>query len=95
MAITLDEVRFSPVSNRNEKRVQEFIFNFFANEEHKHWLTKFTGKDIQDIYALTLNQLPSRYVQPGTIVINEPLVQDEIMEAIKFATDVVSKRPKP
>jgi len=54
-----------------------------------------SDKDLQDMYALTLNMLPPRYTQRGTIVLRDPVTKREIYEALEDAYDQVVERPKP
>lgn len=78
------------IVNRNEQRVlqclpevlQEFP-EFEANRV-----------DVQDIYALSLNLLPARYTQAFSIVLQEPVSQDEVRGAVRKAVLKVSKQPK-
>ena len=48
----------------------------------------------QDIYALALNQLPARYAQPGTIVVGDPVRDEDAVQAVMDAYDTVAARPK-
>jgi hypothetical protein len=49
--------------------------------------------DIQDMYALALNKLPARYIQEGTIVLNEPVTDTEVELAVKRAIQTVREKP--
>ena len=49
--------------------------------------------DIQDIYALTLNRLPPRYVQEGTIVFNETVKKEEIERVVSESIKIVKEKP--
>jgi hypothetical protein len=51
-------------------------------------------KDIQDIYALALNNLTPRYAQTGTIVLRDPVRDDQIVESVRNAFVRVMERPK-
>jgi len=77
------------IRNRNERRVIDAIPRVLA--EHPGFLPN--AIDLQDIYALTLNSLPPRYVQQGSIVLREPVRQDEIEDAVRAAVDTVRVRP--
>lgn len=83
-------VNLSKIHNRNEERVAsnirevlEYDFSDFI----------FDPLDIEDIYALTLNILPARYTQPGTIVLNREPSEYEIRGAIREAVGRVLDNP--
>ena len=50
--------------------------------------------DVEDVYALALNNLPPRYTQRGSIVLNEPVTDADIVEAVHEAIATVRQRPK-
>lgn len=77
------------IRNRNEKRVIEIMRRILRDHP------EFTPNeiDIQDIYALSLNSLPPRYVQQGTIVLREPVRPEEIEDAVNEAVETVRSRP--
>lgn len=50
--------------------------------------------DIEDVYACALNQLPSRYVQHGTIVLREEISNQQVLDAIHDAVERVKNNPK-
>lgn len=77
------------IRNRNERRVIDAIPRILA--EYPGFIPNTI--DLQDIYALALNSLPPRYVQQGSIVLREPVRQDEIEEAVRTAMDTVRVRP--
>ena len=58
-------VNLSTIKNRNEKRVAKLMPEIL-DEYYENYI--FEHLDIQDIFALTLNLLPSRYVQTGSTV---------------------------
>lgn len=77
------------IRNKNELRVVKLmprVLSEYAGFEP-------TQLDIEDIYALTLNKLPSRYVQKGTIVLREPVSESYILDALREAVGTVKKRP--
>lgn len=82
--VPLDNIR-----NRNELRVIELMPGALA----KCLDFKPSYLDIQDIYALTLNNLPPRYKQSGSIVIREPVSDEEILRELQAAIEQVEKRP--
>ncbi|BBD06836.1 late competence development ComFB family protein [Desulfovibrio ferrophilus] len=77
------------IHNKNEKRVIEAMRHALA--EHPDFAPN--DIDIQDIYALSLNSLPPRYVQQGTIVLREPVRPDVINDAVREAIETVRTRP--
>lgn len=77
------------IRNKNELRVISLISQVL--EEYPNW--EPDGIDIEDVYALTLNQLPARYVQPGSIVLREPVHNDAILKCIRQAITTVRARP--
>ena len=82
-------VDLSRIYNKNEKRVvlaMEKILSAIEDWEPE-------ALDIQDIYALTLNSLPPRYVQEGTIVFNEPVKITEVEKAVHKAIEKVRSTP--
>lgn len=77
------------IRNRNERRVIDAIPRILA--DYPGFIPNTI--DLQDIYALALNSLPPRYVQQGSIVLREPVRQDEIEDAVRTAVETVRKRP--
>lgn len=49
--------------------------------------------DLEDIFALALNKLPSRYVQHGSIVLGEPVRDADVADAVRYAVSVVRENP--
>ncbi len=82
-------VDLSRIYNKNEKRVVSAMEKYLATIND--WEPE--ALDVQDIYALTLNSLPPRYVQDGTIVFNEPVKSSDIDNAVKAAVERVRKSP--
>jgi hypothetical protein len=77
------------IRNRNETRVVALMPEIL--DEYPDFDPQIL--DIEDIYALALNSLPPRYVQPGSIVLNEPVDDEEIANAVREAVLVVRNRP--
>jgi hypothetical protein len=77
------------IRNRNELRVIKLMPQVLA--EHLDYHPSYL--DIQDIYALTLNNLPPRYRQQGTIVIREPVRDVEILHELRNAISKVELAP--
>lgn len=82
--VPLDQIR-----NRNELRVIKLLPQVLA--EHLDYHPDYL--DIQDIYALTLNNLPPRYVQQGSIVMREPVKDEEIIRELRDAIRKVELCP--
>lgn len=77
------------IRNRNEERVIKLMPKVLA--EFLDY--KPTYLDIQDIYALTLNNLPPRYKQHGSIIIRESLGDEEILRELRLAVGKVEMAP--
>ena len=77
------------VRNRNELRVVQEMERVLA--EYPDF--KPAVLDLEDIYALSLNKLPARYTQRGSIVLQEPVRDEEVADAIRDAIEVVRARP--
>lgn len=93
MAHTKLEVRgfsLEKIRNRNEKRVS-LLMTEILDQYYEDFI--FEQLDIEDIYALTLNLLPSRYVQTGTIILQDRLSDFEIKSKIREATERVLDNP--
>lgn len=87
---TVQGVSLDKIRNKNELRVVRLM-----PEVLESFIDFHPGiMDIEDIYALTLNNLPPRYVQKGSIVLREEVTDDIIREQIRGAIEVVSGRPK-
>ena len=81
-------VDLTHVTNKNEKRVVLAMEKILSA---MNWEPETL--DIQDIYALSLNRLPPRYVQDGTIVFNESVTRIEIERVVQEAVDKVKSSP--
>jgi hypothetical protein len=88
-ACAIDEVEFEYVRNKNEARVIASIPRVVPE------FPGFTPNriDFEDIYALALNNLPARYVQHINLVLEEPVTDEMILEAIRKAISTVTARP--
>lgn len=80
---------FHSIRNRNESRVIDLIPEVLAECPD----FRFTRTDIEDIYALTLNMLPARYVQAVSLVIDEPVTNEIVRLMIREAIRTVRARP--
>jgi len=86
----LGVVDLNGITNRNEKRVLACLpdvlqeFPDFSQER----------VTVQDVYALSLNLLPPRYTQAFSIVLKEPVTEEEVREAVRQAIRRVQQNPK-
>lgn len=80
---------FHSIRNKNEDRVINLLPGVLA--EFAHFSPSCT--DIEDIYALTLNKLPARYVQAVSLVIQEPVSDEMIRDTLRDAVRTVRARP--
>lgn len=88
--LEINGVDVSQITNRNEKRVAQFIPEIL--DDYYAGYT-FEPLDIQDIYALTLNLLPGGYAQKGSIVLSDRLSSYEIKSRIRQAVERVLENP--
>ena len=80
----------SDIKNRNEKRVLTLV-PVILSEYYEDFI--FDPLDIQDIYALSLNLLPARYTQKGSIILSDRLSDFEIKSKIRDAVERVLDNP--
>ncbi len=87
---TIRGVNLLSVRNKNELRVID------AMQELLDGYPSYTPDhlDLQDIYALSLNNLTPRYRQQGTIIIHEIVSWEEILETVRNAIDAVRMEPR-
>ncbi len=87
----IDKVDLSGIRNRNEQRVIKALRKVLED------MPNYTPdeKDIRDIYALTLNALPARYAQSGTIVLRDPVREEQIATVVSAAIVRIMENPKP
>ena len=78
------------VRNRNEHRVAQCL----RDEIERLGLTDLPPGAIENAYALALNQLPARYTQKGTIVLQDPVKQPTIEETVSRSVKHVLENPK-
>lgn len=90
----LSDIDFGVVRNRNEKRVFKALARLLEDNRGRAKVELLDAKDFQDIYALALNQLPARYAQPGTIVVGDPVRDEDAARAVMEACEIVANRPK-
>ena len=80
----LDRIR-----NKNEVRVIKMmsrLLNEYPNFQPN-------ALDLEDIYALALNQLPPRYVQNASVILREPVADEEVEQAVRKAINRVRSHP--
>lgn len=83
-------INVSKIKNRNEKRVTKLLPDIL-DDYYEDFI--FDPLDIEDIYALTLNLLPARYVQQGSIILSDRLSDFEIKSKIRDAVERVLDNP--
>lgn len=88
-SLEVNGVPLGGIRNRNEERVSKLMPK--ALGEFLDYKPSYL--DIQDIYALTLNNLPPRYKQSGSIIIREPLGDEEILRELRQAINKVEMSP--
>lgn len=88
--MTVKGVELGKIRNRNEKRVAQLMAEIL-DQYYGDYI--FEQLDIEDIYALTLNLLPARYVQRGSIILSDRLSDFVIKSKIREATERVLENP--
>lgn len=80
------------IRNHNETRVVSLLPEVF--KEYSDYQPD--SLNIEDIYALSLNKLPARYVQAGTIILRHKreTSDEDIKQAIRESIETVMKHPK-
>ncbi|MFO7930373.1 MAG: late competence development ComFB family protein [Thermodesulfobacteriota bacterium] len=84
-----NSVDLSGIRNRNELRV----INMMGQVLQSYPDFSQDVINIQDIYALALNLLPSRYTQGFSIVLKEPVTDEQISDALHKAVQRVRDNP--
>ncbi len=82
-------VDFHAIRNKNEARVIDLMADVLPEFPDFHP----NRTDVEDIYALTLNNLPARYVQPVSLVMDEPVTDEIIKMMLREAIRTVRTRP--
>ena len=81
---------FAQVRNRNERFVLITLEDFLRSDDRgKVYHERLSGSDLQRIYAVALNYLPARYIQPTTILLNSPTRAQEVTQAVRDAFESV------
>lgn len=86
---TVAGVSLSDIRNRNETRVAKAL-----RDALEHFNSPLAPETIMDMYALALNELPPRYAQTGSIVLNDPVRETAVKDAVQKAIDRVLAHPK-
>lgn len=82
------------VYNKTESHVIKVLAMRLTEPSSAALYRSLTSKDIQDIYALALNQLPARYVQKHTIMFKDGISLDEVNGAVDYAISILLNNPK-
>lgn len=82
-------VDLTRIRNRNERRVIARMKTLLA--EYGDYEPDILA--IQDIYALALNLLPARYTQQFTIVLQDPVDDAAVENAVRKAIEKVRANP--
>lgn len=82
-------IDFHAIRNKNEDRVIALMGEVL--DEFPDFSP--SRGDVEDIYALSLNMLPARYVQRVTLVIDEPVTDAMIRLMLREAVRTVRHRP--
>ncbi|MDR2161928.1 MAG: late competence development ComFB family protein [Desulfovibrio sp.] len=86
----VDSIDMYNLRNRNELRVAECMREILETMIYE----TISEKDLKDVYAYSLNQLPARYAQNGTIVLNDPVRRSAVLKVVRDAFTFVMDNPK-
>jgi len=86
----LGDADFYHIRNRNEARVLRMMEKVLTEPPGM----PPSAADLHDIYALALNSLPARYAQQGSIVLRDPVRDEDVLEAVRKAIATVVHNPK-
>ncbi len=81
---------FYSIRNRNELRVLRMMKKIFDEPG----MQCPPQEPLYDIYALALNKLPARYAQQGSIVLRDPIRDEDVLDAVRNAVTQVLHNPK-
>ncbi|MCP4752263.1 MAG: late competence development ComFB family protein [Proteobacteria bacterium] len=87
-AYEIFDISLENVRNNHEAKVIKFM---------KELIPQFPEFDycsicIQDVYALSLNQLPPKYAQAGTIILKKDLKDEDFRDVVESAIEQVTKQ---
>ncbi len=80
-------VSVETVKNKNEAKVIQFMRELIPQFPEFDYCTIC----IQDVYALSLNQLSPRYIQAGTIVLRKELKDEDYRDVVENSIEQVIK----
>jgi len=83
------DISFYRIRNRNEVRVVKVLPDVLMEFPDYRPDTL----NLQDIYALALNKLPPHYVQEISIIMQEPIEDNAVREAVREAIAMVRANP--
>ncbi|MCP4296298.1 MAG: late competence development ComFB family protein [Proteobacteria bacterium] len=77
------------VRNYNEERVIEVLREKLSDFEH------FMGCQLctEDVYALSVKQLPPQYIQMGSIVLNKNVSDEDVIKTVMVSIGQVLEQP--
>ena len=75
------------IRNKNETKVIKFMRELIPQFPEFDYCTIC----IQDVYALSLNQLAPKYIQEGTIVLRKELTDDDYRDIVENAIEQVTR----
>jgi|GEM_PF-694109 Late competence development protein ComFB. len=87
---TVHGVPLSSIRNRNEIRVAKFMQAALEALEKP----ELSDEAVMDAYAFALNMIPARYAQRGTIVLRDPVKNEDIVLAVNEALARVLSNPR-
>ncbi|MGM0453363.1 MAG: late competence development ComFB family protein [Thermodesulfobacteriota bacterium] len=85
----LRSIGLEHIRNRNEARVLHLLPEIL--KEYPDFPIDILA--IQDVYALALNTLPPRYTQQFSIVLREPVDDQQVRDALRGAIEKVRDNP--
>lgn len=83
------DISFYRIRNRNEVRVVKVLPDVLMEFPDYRPDTL----NLQDIYALALNKLPPHYVQEISIIMQEPIKDNAVRDAVREAIAMVRANP--
>ncbi len=86
---SIEGIDFDAIYNRNEYTIRLELKNILEQGD-----TQLSPKDVQDVYALTLNYFPAHYVHSGTIVLFPNVHKQEVIDKLNENIQYVRSRPK-
>lgn len=84
-----DQISLFEIRNKIETYVVKAMQKLIPEYGNNH----FDRLDIEDIYALTLNSLPAKYVQPNSLALDSNINSQEVESAVIHAIEKVKSNP--